>query len=245
MAAVADRNKRALILEYENILIGQKKQFSSYYLSGNRLRDSGIAIELLKYFFRDILCWDAKTIEKNLLEKKQVIPFLKKYKLDKYVNNFIYFDNEPNGKPRYINKELDESDAKQLIKMIYSDYKIDLRTSVVTTYEDVIEGRKAKFPKHFFDVTANGKTKACICLQRAISSHGTFSSVEELYNIFGDKNILKLLAKWRLKDVAQQYFDYPIDYLHASLPNELKDECFYKMYRKKYIKDIKPSGRVF
>lgn len=271
MAIVTDKDKRALVLSFEDIMVGKKKQFSSYYFSGNAQRDSDIAIELLRYFFQDIMNWDAQMMEQNVK-----LEFLKKYKLDKFIHNYIYFVNEPNGKVRYKtpdadendeeadsskstgkkknnktantikkNKEIDFADIQQLIQYIYKDYKIDLRAITIAKYDELIAGEIKKFPKHFFDINAKGRVKACICLQHAISSHHTFSTIEELYSIFGDKNILKLLSQWRLKDVSQQFYKTPLEYLHDALPDENKDEELFELYSEKYREVLKETGRSF
>lgn len=261
MHIVTDEQKRQFILEYEEVLIGKRKQFSSYYFSKNAKRDSDIALEAFRYVFNDILNWEAKIIENNL-----TFEFLKKYKLDKYYSNYIIFENEPNKKPRFVmvgydkngevttekkdivstEKQLLKADVQQLLKMIYGDkYVIDRRNEVIETYNNVINGQAKKFPKHFFDAIGNGREKACICLQYAINNQNTFRSIEELYSVFADRNILKLLEQWRLKDVAATYYDHPLDFLHDALSDEDKDEDFFEYYYEEYKKVLEESGREF
>lgn len=241
MVVVTDKQKRALILEYEEVLIGKKKQFSSHYFTGNSQRDCEIAVEAFRYFFNSILMWDIETVEKNFS-----IDLIKKYKLDKYLMNYIIFENEPNDRPRFVKKELVKADVQQLLKLMYGKkYKIDLRAMVIETYEDVLNNRIQKFPKMFFSAASEGRAKACICLQHAIDLQNTFGSIEDLYSMFADRNILKLLSLWRLKDIAELFYDYPIDYLHEALPDNLKDDDFYKFYYDKYMDVLKESGRTF
>lgn len=238
---VTDKQKISLIMEYEDILIGKRTQFSNHYFSGDRIRDNDIAIELFRYFFDYILCWDIDTIEQNL-----TLALLRDYKLDKLVRDKLIFHNQPNRKPHLVNKELIHADIQQILKMVYGDaYQVDLRGMVIDIYERCLKGNMKKYPKNYFSASVEGKAKACICLQYAINNQQGFRSVEEIYRMFADRNVLKLLDKWRLRFVAEQLYRIPIDYLHDALPDNLKDETFYEYYREQYLEFLEVSGRSF
>lgn len=240
MPIVTDKQKRALILEYEEILTNKRRQFSSYYFTGNAHRDSDIVVELFRYFFVSILCWDTETVEQRLS-----LDFLKEYKLDKFLR-YIIFENEPNKKVRYSKGNIAFPDIQELIRLVYGNkYKIDLRMLVTDVYEDILSGNLQKFPKNFFSAATEGRTKACICLQYAINKLHTFCNVEELYRVFSDRNILKLLDEWHLKDTAQLLYSSPIEYLHDALPDVDKDETFYTYYKKEYENMLEETGRIF
>lgn len=240
---ITDKQKRNIILEYEEILLGKRKQFTNIDLKNTSTRNHEVLLEVFRYFFDDILCWSPETVERNLTND-----LLKKYKLDKFYANCIIFDNEANGKARFVRKELVKADVMQLLKMIYKDrYHIDMYSMIVETYLDVVEGRLAKFPKNFFSASADGKLKACICLQHAIKMHNQFRNIQELYCVFADRNILKLLDIWHLRDVAEQYYDTPIEFLHDALPKDQREEYeeIYDAYYEKYQEVLETTGRSF
>lgn len=255
MVQLTDKQKRSMVLEYEELLIGKRKQFSSFYLTENKRRDSEISLEAFKYLFEGILCWSPQDVEKNLTYE-----LLKKFKLDKYYLNFIIFENEPNGKPRIVknkapnaegkmevvSEDLVKADIQFLLKLIYKEaYELDVRGMVREMYDDVMSGKIHKFPKNFFNPSSDGRMKACIILQYAIGYNKTFRTIEELYSAFADINIIKLLENWRLRDIAKQFYTYPIDYLHDSLGNKYKDEQLYKLYRERYLNEIDKNNRSF
>lgn len=241
MTIITDKQKRELILEYEEVLVGKKKQFSSYYFSGNKTRDCEIALEVFRYFFDSILCWDIETLEQRLC-----IDLFRKYKLDKFLLGYIIFNNEPNKKVRFVQKEIVYADIQELLRMVYKDrYKTDIRTLTIETYEAVMNKKIMKFPKNFFCVANDGKAKACICLQYAINNQQTFRNVEELYRVFADRSIVKLLDKWRIRDIAEQFYNSPIEYLHDALPDCDKDETFFNYYKEKYAEVLKECKRSF
>lgn len=239
--AAFDQAKKDIVMEYESILLGKRKQFSSYYFSGYPERDSDIALEAFRYLFDKILCWDIPTLKRNLSLK-----LLKAYKLDKYLMTKVIFKYQPNHKPRLVDGELTEPDIDELISMVYKDsYKIDIRGNTIKTYEDVLNGKIAKFPKGFFGGGWLGKTKACVCLQHALNLMQSFSTVEDMYRLFSDKNIYSVLKRWKLDLICKSLYLTPIDYLHNALPDSMKDEQLYMQYGDIYRNFLRISGRKY
>jgi hypothetical protein len=245
---ITDKQKMALILEYEEILVGKRRQFSTYYFNENSDRNNSIAVEIFRYLIEKILGWDPETAE-----QKVDFELLKTYKLDKYLS-YINFTNEPNGKARFYtseengesHKRMVKSDIQVLLKYVFGDrYYVDERTMIIETYMELLNGTLKKFPKHFFDVINDGKLKVAICLQHAIDLQKNFDSIEDVYRLFGDRNILKWLDKWRLRDIAEQFYSCPIDFLHDALPETQKDEVFYNYYKNQYEEFLIESGRKF
>jgi hypothetical protein len=129
--------------------------------------------------------------------------------------------------------------------MVYRNkYHVDIRTTTTKVYEDLRNGKISKFPKGFFLDGWQGKAKACVCLQYALSMH-SFSSIEEIYRIFADKNIFRVLSKWRLDAVCKTLYQTPIEYLHNALPTKQRDEELYKQYSEVYNEFLKKSGRKY
>ncbi|WP_024859137.1 hypothetical protein [Ruminococcus albus] len=245
---ITDKQKMAIILEYEEILVEKRRQASTYYFGDNADRNNSIAVEIFRYLIENILGWDSETAEQRL-----DLEILKNYKVDKYLS-YINFYNEPNGKARFYtseengeaHKKMVKSDIQVLLKYVFGPrYHLDEREMIIVTYNDLLNGVIKKFPKHFFDVINDGKLKVAICLQHAITQQQNFENIEDVYRLFGDRNILKWLDKWKLRDIAEQFYDSPIDFLHDALPETEKDEVFYNYYKRQYEEFISESGRKF
>ena len=69
------------------------------------------------------------------------------------------------------------------------------------------------------------------CLNYVITQREDFNNLDELYSTFAGGSGNAFLSKYRL-DTAKKYnWEYAIDYLHDSLPEEDKDELLYHYYR--------------
>ena len=58
-----------------------------------------------------------------------------------------------------------------------------------------------------------------------------FSSTEEMYKYFASSKGPKLLKKFRLNVACVTMFDHPIDFLHEALPENQRDEFWYRYYK--------------
>lgn len=195
-------NNIGLLMEYEDILLGKRKDFSSEYIG--KATASKEMKELLTYVYEDLLKWSPETIKIHntpaLTEALHLSRPIKKIDfpigLDPsedvfYVAHFLYPD-----------------------KIHYSKKALVLRI-----YEKVLQGALAKYPKKFFS-DAEGELNLNICFQYAVAQKLSIRSIEELYEYFSDRDKgITFLKKTNLYSAFADFYEYPIDILHESLPS--------------------------
>ena len=199
-----------LIMEYENILLGKQKDFSSEYM-GKSTMEKDIR-EILKYVYEDLLHWTPQMIRDY--------------------NNLVLIQKLHLTRPiRKINfpPELSETDDLFYVaKFLYPDIiHCSKKNLTLRVYERILTGELTKYPKKFFS-DAEGELNLNICFQHAVSQFLQVKSMEELYNYISNKEKgYEFLKTYRLHNAFLDYYEYPIDLLHASLPSAQKNELFY------------------
>ena len=195
-------NNIGLLMEYEDILLGKRKDFSAEYI-GKVTAPKEIR-ELLMYAYEDLLKWNPETIKNHntpaLCESLHLMRPIKKIDFPIgleptedvfYVAHFLYPD-----------------------KIHYSKKALILRI-----YEKVLQGALVKYPKKFFS-DAEGELNLNICFQYAVAQRLSIRSIEELYDYFSDKDKgIEFLKKANLYSAFVDFYEYPIDILHESLPS--------------------------
>ena len=108
---------------------------------------------------------------------------------------------------------------------------INQKQLVLRVYEKVRQGIVMKFPKNFFS-EANGLLNANICLQYAINRDLIFKNIQELYEYFSDRlQAVAFLKECKLYAPCCEFYEYPIDYLHHSLPDAERNSLYYHFGR--------------
>lgn len=210
---------QALINEYENILLGKKQNFSSFFFEKGEYANEQNALLVFKYAFEYYLKWDPLTL-------RDVLDFetLKKLKLHLLLK-YVRFP-----------AELDpEVDLFYIAWKLYpSVINFSQRDLIVRVYDNLLNGKISKFPKDFF-TGSMGIVRAGVCLQHLLSNYMQFGNLEHIYSTFGKKDIMNTLKKYKLNVVCKDVFDSPVDYLHLSLPKEQQNECYFSYYKFWYL----------
>ena len=207
-------SKLSYIMEYEEILLGNRKNFSTLCM-GKEAHEKD-AIVILKYAIEELLHWTPE-MARDYMNSELI-------KLLHLQRPVIKLDFPP---------ELDET--KDFFYIAQAVYPKRIRYSqkkiVLSVYQKVAEKLQPKYPKNFFSGT-RGLTNACICLQFAMNQNLVIESVEELYRKFSDKSwATAFLKDVRLYTPFLENYQYPIDFLHDSLPETQKSDFFYHFYR--------------
>lgn len=199
-----------LIMEYEDILLGKRKDFSSEYMGKTAIAKD--IKEILKYVYEDLLHWSPQTIRDynnpTLVESLHLARPIKK----------IDFPAELTH----------EEDLFYVAKYLYPDkIKCSKKNLTLRVYERVTSGDLVKFPKKFFS-DAEGELNLNICFQYAVAQKLHVKSIEDLYEYFADREQgLEFLKENRLYNPFLDYYEYPIDLLHESLPSSQKNMLYY------------------
>lgn len=199
-----------LLMEYEDILLGKRKDFSSEYMGKGAL--SKDVKEILKYVYEDLLHWSPSTI--------------RDYNNPALVKNLHLL--RPIKKIPFPVELTAEEDLFYVAKYLYPDkIRCSKKNLTLRVYERIMSGDLIKFPKKFF-ADAEGELNLNICFQHAVSQHLCVTSIEELYNYFADKEKgVEFLKEHRLHSPFLDYYEYPIDLLHESLPSSQKNMLYY------------------
>lgn len=215
-------DRKILYYEYEQVLLGKKTSMPSYYFKYTDDNSENHALCIIRYAVENYLRWTPEQLKNNFT--KEIAAQLKLESLIKYV---------------HFPPELDpERDYFYIAYAIYPErLKLDLKTLVLTTYKNVLNGDLAKFPKQYLSGT-QGMMRACICFQYMISQYFVFNDVKEMYHFFSTSAASKALKQYRLNNICNEMFEHPIDYLHESLPNVQKDEFWYHYYRFKLFRGM-------
>ena len=204
-----------LISEYEAIMLGKQKTFSSTYITKDA--KSEVVSGLLEYVYKEMLGWDAEDM--LLFNNNKLI---KQLKLERIVKKMEF------------PPELDrEKDLEYLAAVLYpKSVTISQKDRIITVYKRVLSKELDRYPKNFFN-NASGHYYIQICLYYALNNFLHFKSVRDLYKQFSDIiTIKKFLRKYKLHVILSDMgYVYPIDMLHDNLAEGDRNELYYNTYR--------------
>ena len=203
-----------LLVEYESLLLKKRKSFTHTYMGKTTPMKN--ARSVLRFAFEDILDWTPQMVRDNLSPR-----IINALCLQKPLSRIEF--------PPELNKNVD---LFYLAWIMYPEtIHINKKDIVLRCYENVRLGRISKFPKNFFS-EASGISNASICLQYAINRKLKFRNVKELYEMFAKKEkIVPFLKENQLYAPCCEFYEHPIDFLHASLPEKDKNELCYNFER--------------
>lgn len=200
-----------LMLEYDELLLGNRNSLSQTYFSNSEAASEQAALDIMRYAFETYLRWTplelCDWLSWNLLELLKLKPFIR----------FIRF-------PLELNPEIDLFYiACRLYPQTIRFSETDLTLAV---YKKILDGKIRKYPKEFFSGVA-GMNRASVCLAYAIEQFLPVDNVYELYEAFGKTSINQFLKKQKLMTVCNDLFGDPLDFLHYILPKQQKQLPMY------------------
>ncbi len=215
---------------YDQVMFGQKLSLGKeLFLSSYNGRkeytstDQQRAIEVIKYAFECYMGWTPEQTAANISED-----ILKHLHLDGLVSQRIKFPSEltPMNNLHY------------LVHLMYpEEFPYDARAAVESYYDKVISGELPRFQKGFFATDDNeGLERACICFARMLQLARPFNSIREMYDFFSKGDCKKLINEYKLTSACRDLFQFPIDFLHYSLPESQQDNLYYNQLRYRLVK---------
>lgn len=218
MRTTQESMERGLLYEYTKVLTGENAGFSPLILGKKSVNSKTNAAVICRLAFEVFLRWTPDDVANRL-----TLSIIKELKLD---NVFPYLDLPDD----YFNS----GDYTLLASEIYpGQLSINDRTLVVNTYKMVLLGKENggmyRFPKKYFDGNI-GLNRAYICFQYLLDHFTTFHSCREMYEFFASSAGSRLLNEHGLKLVLRDVFVSPVRFLHESLPEEERDEFWYRYY---------------
>lgn len=218
---------KALFIEYDDLMIGKRKEFSDTYFSRDKIQNMEHALLVMRYAFDTYLGWSPEAL--SHLINKQLLEELSLYPLMKHIRYPIEYDKE--------------KDYYYLVTLIYQRHTLGLFAKTIHSYEAILSNNKVKYPKDYF-VGRDGLLRSAFCLQYMITHYVQYRTLNDLYSIFSTEEAYQYLRKYKLYNVCRDYFDTPVDYLHYSLSPYQRSSFFYHYYKFKYMKEMRTdSGR--
>lgn len=215
-----------IIYYYEQILMGNLDSFPKELFDDNlqkRIAEKR-ALQIFKYVIEEYMGWSPEDAATYL-----DMNFIHKMKLKK-PHSMIRFPDELDS----------ETDLVYIVSLLYPEkIVIDSKSKILTVFKKVLSGESIRLPKSF-TAEPNGVLNASVCLQYVLEQNYLFNSIEDLYALFITPEASRILKKYRLQNVQKELFVTPLDYLHASLPEDQKNELLYHKYHlKAYEKERK------
>lgn len=207
---------RDVLFEYENILLGKKAGFSSYFFQGDADKNEKKALYVIKFALRYYLKWTPEMTCQYLTWK-----IIKCMKLDSLMK-YIKFPPEMSARDDiFIVKG----------KLFPNIVKLNEKEITLKVYKRVLEKDLYKFPKEYLLGDTMGNYHALVCFGYMLTQIPPFESTADMYKFFASSRGPKLLKKYRLNVACVSMFDHPIDFLHEALPKSQRDEFWYKYYK--------------
>lgn len=204
-----------LIREYTEILIGKRKTVASFYSEGKVMPKEKVAVVVLKYAIEKLLHWSPDTAMDWL--NRSVI---KQLKLESFIK-MISFPSDLDPK----------ADYWYAVYKVYPDIiPVDVRSLTIRVYEQVLRGKREKFPLHFFD-GIDGQYRAAICLNHAVQKELEFKNLNEYYSFFADSKGETFVRDMHLAGVCKETFSDVLEFAHHALHPDQRNEFLYNFQR--------------
>ena len=206
-----------ILYQYDEILLGNRTNCSTLVSareSGNKYTDA-----ILCYCFEKYLGWTPQDVVNGLTKE-----IVSQFKLGPFIDKRI---RRPS--------EFDEWEYQYVGWYLYPQTGgISNDERVIKVYMEVVDGRRKRFPKSFFD-ESEGERRAFVCFRAMSNEFIQPTSIENLYELFGDEqNGRRLLSKYKLIVPVRSIFGTPLEYLHAVLEDEwIEDEDLFDLYMEK------------
>ena len=200
-----------ILSEYEQMLIGNKKNISSKNFVFEKKGNQNIALTVFRYAIENLLQWDPKTAYDFFTP--EVVKMMKLTSLLKYI------DFPP---------EISTDHTEYIVCLLYpSKVPYIMEPYVIETYKKVIE-QGIKYPRDFM-FGYKGCLRARICLQYAMRDH-VFDSIEAMYRFFASKEGVKFTKDKKLYQLFISSYTSPLEFVHDNLDEEDQNELFYHFY---------------
>lgn len=216
---------------YDQVLLGQKrtcgKEIFETTINGKKEynpADEEVAIKIVRYFVEYYMGWSP---EEAMLNIDQDI--LYQFHLDSLVTQRIRFpaELEPMENLQYL--------VHRLYPIRFPYHK---RQAVELYYSRILSGKIRRFKKFFFSQEDGcGEERAGICFRMMLQQIGYFSSYKELYDLFMGAEGRRILINYKLSSACRDLFEFPLDFLHYSLPERCRQEAYYHRLRFQLIND--------
>lgn len=211
-----------IIREYERVLVGMSPEISKKNFPFDDLVNEKFALSVFRYAIEELLKWSPleayRLFTPSIVERMKLTPLLK----------YICFPSDVTC-----------DDTEYIVHLLYPQkVPYDFVRYTLNIYEQVRAGKR-RYPKDFM-FGGKGLKRATICLQYALKEVYLFSSLEEMYQYFATPEAMGFLKENKLYQLYCSFYKSPLDFLHYSLSESMRNDFYYEyysfiyMYKKQY-----------
>ena len=199
-----------IAMEYEEILLGKRKKYSSRF-KGENLTQEDIR-KFADYIFREILGWDPYMardyFNEEIMQKLHLTTILKNIKF-------------PPG--------VSVKDSYYIAYFTYPEiFKASNKDIIIRTYETHLQKKQMRNYAGFF-VGADGEVNARVIMQHVIRYYLAPTSIESLYEFFaGSEKLDSFMETYQLYVPMKAFYETPLEYMHNSLDESQRNEMLYQ-----------------
>ena len=208
-------DKNELIREYCETLINKRAHIASFYLNGVVMPAEEVATTILRYAFEELLKWQPETalewFNQEIAEQLKLKPYLK----------MISYPNEVDVKEDY---------WYAVYKTYPQTIKVDVRSLTLRTYDQILSGKRKKFPSKFF-AGLDGQYRAATCLNYAINQKLDFKNLNDYYEFFSSAKGMKFIRSVGLQKICRDAFADPLEFTHLSLHPNQRNSFLYNFQK--------------
>lgn len=204
---------KEIIADYDDSMMGSRPYISLFYFENSAASHTTV-LELIRYAVETRLGWSPFQLREHL-----TMEILQNLKL-KHLHKFIIF-------PSYLTPN---EDLFYIAWCIYPWTQNMTREDLeIRPYKRLLAKETKKYPKEYFH-GLEGLSRSCSCLRYVLRSHHPFESVMEMYKFFSTTASVAFLRKYKLLTIGREQFGSPLEFLHAALPEEQRNNTLYQYY---------------
>lgn len=216
-----------VMYEYTEILTGKRKNYSDNFFKGNKIEGEKNAILFIRAVANTFL--QCHSLEVALATITPQV--LKQMKLDVIASNI--------KRPRFV---VAQDRNEYVLTKIFSENMDQEKWIANRLCMRVLDKSLVKFPKSYME-GEEGLKRSQYCLRYFLMDAFPNTEISDLYRISTTPEFTKFLQDRLLLNVRMKMYDSPVEYLHASLPDEAKDDALFHMYEVLYFVN-RPNSQV-
>lgn len=209
---------------FDQIMMGNQNTYGKTFFEKRipgkiNLINENRVFKISKYALENYLKWTPHYSYNHF--DKEIAAFMK---LDVMIQKYIAFPLELDSIHYY----------KYVISCLYPTlFPYHMEKHVINCYEKILSGQILGFKKCFF-TGDTGEHRARICLNYVLLHicPKQFSSTADMYYLFESSGGNKFLKQYKLFSAGRNLFEFPLDYLHYSLPEGKREVELYLCLRK-------------
>lgn len=217
-----------LLLEYTEIMLGNKRHFSEDFFSAKSGRSKvgeERAVQFIRLVSKIFLQVD------NLGQARGV--FTKEMVSRMRLSNI--FDQI------YVPDYVDSNDRIDYVAAKIFSKKFDPEKWTAEHYcMRILNKSLTKFPRNYMDGEL-GLNRACYCLRYFLQLERPGSSALDLLNYASTSEFRIWLQDHLLSNVCTRYYDTRVDFMYDALPDDMKINILFMIYKTKALMERAPS----